>query len=218
MSDVISIGLFKSVSSFLEILGVVSSFVHNVPFLPKLGRTGSYEVLEHETRLELMDVEGKVAVYEKRQQVRFVQDNIIAIQDKAWGVGEIFADYQCSPGVAVDRYKEGHRYRVLISLRQTKNKGDIENIYIRRAIKNGFTRHSEDIQTEVDHYIKNFRITVVFPSQRPPIEVSLVRQNSTRTTILGQDHIHRLADGRYEVRWETRHPRVFEAYIMAWKW
>jgi hypothetical protein len=70
---------------------------------------GMYEVLEYASRLELQDTKGKRAVFYKRQRVRFLQDNIIAFQDKAWGDGEIFADYKCSPGVAVDRYREGHR-------------------------------------------------------------------------------------------------------------
>src|SRR5262249_13288516 len=90
------------------------------------GPRGMYEVLEQQCCLEILDREGKEAVYFKRQRVRFLQNNIIAFQDQAWGDGNIFADYKCSPGVPVDRYREGYRYRILISLRQTKNRGDVE--------------------------------------------------------------------------------------------
>ena len=100
---------------------------------------GMYEVLSYEARLELLDPTGRHAVYRKRQRVRFLQDHIIAYQDQAWGDGNPFAAYRCAPGKAVDRYREGHRWRVLISLRQTKNKGDVEEFFIEREIRDGFT-------------------------------------------------------------------------------
>jgi hypothetical protein len=100
-------------------------------------------VLEHRVTLELKDTKGKKAIYRKYQRIKFTQDNVIAYQDNAWGAGNIFADYKCSPGVAVDRYKEGHRYRILISLRETKNRGDGEVINIQRTIKDGFVRNNE---------------------------------------------------------------------------
>lgn len=64
---------------------------------------GLYKVLEYEVQLELVDPQGEVAIYRKRQRVRFLQDNVFAILDQAWGDGDIFADYKCSPGVAVDQ-------------------------------------------------------------------------------------------------------------------
>jgi len=84
---------------------------------------GIYEVLEHHTTLELQDPQGEVAVVERRQTVRFLQDNVEAISDHAWGDGELFAEYTCSPGVPVDFYKDGSRYTTLISLRQTMSRG-----------------------------------------------------------------------------------------------
>ena len=70
---------------------------------------GMYEILEYDSTLELLDRQGKTAVFKRRQKVKFLQDNVIAFQDYAWGEGEIFADYKCSPGVEVDRYQEGNQ-------------------------------------------------------------------------------------------------------------
>src|SRR5690349_623079 len=86
---------------------------------------GIYEVLAYEAELTLLDRKGSRAYLTKHQQVRFLQDNIIAYQDQAWGDGDIFAEYRCTPGVEVDRYRDGHRYRILISLQETKNRGDV---------------------------------------------------------------------------------------------
>ena len=177
---------------------------------------GMYEVLDYHAQLELLDPEGKQAVLHKRQTVRFRQDNIIAYQDRAWGDGDFMAAYQCSPGVAVDQYQEGYRTNILISLRETKHAGDVEEFRIDRTIRDGFIRPSEDFQIDIDHRTQRFVISVVFPLQRPPKEVALIEQNSTRRTVLGPEHRTELADGRYEYAWMTDKPRLFEAYILRW--
>lgn len=179
---------------------------------------GTYEVSSHEVYLELLDSKGEKTCYIKKQSIRFIRDNVIAYQDIAWGDGDIFADYQCSPGVAVDRYKEGHRWHVLISLRETKNRGDEIPVRIVRTIKNGFTHEREDFQTEINHLTRRFSITLTFPRERPPKRVSLIEQNLNRTTPLEAHYIKGLRDGRQRVTWETNKPRLFEAYIMAWEW
>lgn len=187
---------------------MVSSKVHE----------GMYEVLEYDTCLELRDVQGQEAVFFKRQRVRFLQNNIVAYQDQAWGDGEIFADYKCSPGVPVDRYRDGHRYTVLISLRGTKNRGDTEEFHIERTIKHGFTQNAENFQTEVNHTTRSLSISVIFPEARLPKSIMLTEQNSTRSIPLGPEHQWKLPDGRLKVQWSTDKPRLFEAYVMRWEW
>lgn len=177
-----------------------------------------YEVLDYDARLELRDPAGKKALYTKRARVRFLQDNVVAYQDQAWGDGDIFAAYRCSPGIAVDRYREGHRWRVLISLRGTRNCGDIEEFHIERTIRDGFTRAVEDFQTEVDHTTHRMALSVVFPRARLPKQVLLIEQHAARSRELGPAHRLTLPDGRALVRWETDRPRRCEAYIVRWVW
>ena len=87
---------------------------------------GIYEVLEHDVTLELLDAKGKRALIRKRQKVHYLQNNIMAYQDQAWGDGQILAKYQCSPGVEVDRYESGRETQILISLREMKERGDVD--------------------------------------------------------------------------------------------
>jgi hypothetical protein len=110
---------------------------------------GLYELLEYDSTLELVDPKGLSVLFKKRQRVRFLQDNVIAFQDCAWGDGYVLGHYRCSPGVSVDQYKEGDRWNVLISLRETKNRGDIEDFYTERRIKGGFTKREEWWQIEM---------------------------------------------------------------------
>jgi hypothetical protein len=203
-------------SDAIDILGMLWRLGRRT--LSMKAHEGMYEVLEYETRLELLDTKGERAVLHKRERVRFLQDNIIAYQDKAWGDGDIFFDYRCSPGVAVDRYREGHRYQVLISLRETKHRNDVKEFHIERTIHRGFTKPTEDLQIDIDHVTRKFSISVVFPRKRFPKQVTLIEQNATRSTPLEAQGRLILPDGRQQVTWSTDKPHLFEGYILRWEW
>jgi len=83
-----------------------------------LSNEGMYEVLDYETTLELKDKRGENAIVRKRERVRYLQDNIIAYEDQAWGDGEILIDYKCTPGKPVDRYTPGNKTYILIRYRK----------------------------------------------------------------------------------------------------
>jgi hypothetical protein len=179
---------------------------------------GPYEVLDFEHTLELCDAKGKEAIYHKRETVRVLQDYVSAYTDQAWGRGEIFADYHCSPGVPVDRYRDGKFYRVLISLREVKRRGDILRISIDRSVRNGFDLKTGWSETLVQHQTHRFRVAVIFPKARPPHQTALVEVNRNRTTPLGQANTEILSDGRRKVFWETTKPKLFETYTLKWTW
>ncbi len=179
---------------------------------------GTYTVVAHHSTLELKDSKGHVAVYTKHQQLTFVQNNVFAIQDQAWGDGNIFASYTCSPGEAVDRYKEGYRYKILISLRGTRNKGDQETLTIQRKIEDGFTTSVGNFQTQIDHPTDDLTVSVIFPRSRPPRQVTLIQQNLKRDIRLGNGHLELLPDGRTRYHWQTRKPHLYEGYIIRWEW
>ncbi len=77
---------------------------------------GLYEILTYESTLDLADPQGKLATVRKHQRIRFQQNDVPAFQDIVYGDGQIFRHYKVSPGVAVDRYRDGDRWHVLISM------------------------------------------------------------------------------------------------------
>ena len=99
---------------------------------------GMYAILDYDSALDILDREGEKAIITRRQVIRFLQDNVVAIHDHAWGDGELFAEYKCQPGVPVDIYEDGSKHNVLISLRETKNRGDVIELWIERGIRRGF--------------------------------------------------------------------------------
>lgn len=179
---------------------------------------GLYEVLEYESTLELLDKSGKKAKFQKREKIRYQQNNIIAYQDQAWGDGEILADYRCSPGVPVDQHRPGQKTYVLISLREVKNRDDIDEFNIEWGIKNGFSRKNEQWETDVMHPTKQLKIQIIFPKSRVPIRTMLIENNRQKTRKLGADYQYQLPDGRYMISWEKFKPRLHEKYIIAWSW
>jgi len=177
-----------------------------------------YEVLDYDTELELLDVKGKKAVFRKAQKVRFLQNNVIAYYDKAWGDGDIFVNYKCSPGVEVDRFQDGYRYNILISLRETKQRGDKVTFSVERHVADGFTNSNEAFQTDIDHRTRRLSVNIIFPKLRIPTRIMLVEQNKKTTIELENKHKQLLADGRVRYTWNCESPALFESYIMRWIW
>ena len=179
---------------------------------------GLYEILSYESSLDLTDAQGKRAIVRKQQRVRFLQNDIAAFQDFAYGDGQIFAGYKVSPGVAADRYRDGDRWHVLISLRATKNRGDVEDFLLERTIEDGFKNEEEWWQVELRHPTRWLRLSIVFPKERPCRSASLVQRSRHRTWELGPEHFTKLPDGHQQLRWETVNIRPLEVYTVRWTW
>jgi hypothetical protein len=182
-----------------------------------LAEEGMYEVLEYEATLELQDSKGKRAHFHKRQKVRYLQSNIISYRDQAWGDGQFLENYRCSPGEMADTWREGHKTLILISRREVKQKGEIDEYIIERDIVNGFLHSNEPWGTEVSHRTKNLKIQVMFPNSRPPTKLLLIEAMRQRSRRL-ENAVHKLPDGRFSIKWETDKPRLYERYILSWEW
>lgn len=184
----------------------------------RVGFRGAYEVLQYDSTLELTDVEGKEATLTRREVIRFMQDHVVAIHDHAWGDGELFAEYHCQPGVPVDFYEDGSKHNVLISLRETKNRGDIVELWIQRVIRGGFLHAPWWLETEVDHLTRQLRLSILFPKQRPCRLATLTRKSTKKTMPLGAQHFSFLHDGRQRLTWDTAAPRLNDLYTIKWDW
>ena len=181
--------------------------------------TGSmYEVLAYEATLELLSRSGKKATIKKHKKIRYLQNNIIAYRDYAWGDGNILQSYRCMPGKPVDRYKLDYKTYILISLREMKNRGDIDEFDIQWKMTNGFLKTDESWTTDIGDRTKHIRVSVIFPKGRHPIKLSLVENNRRRTHELGSKFCKILSDGRLRVTWEKRNPRLHEHYVIKWTW
>ena len=207
--------LFLFSQEWLSLLPDLFQVVHGL-FVGQQTK-GLYEILDYDATLELLDISGKAARFRKRQRIRFLQDRVIAFQDYAWGEGKIHR-YRCSPGRVVDRYWEGDRLNVLVSLRSTKSKGDVEDFHIEYAIDDGFKSDKEWWQVEIRNRTQKLRIAVIFPKERRCRKAVLIRRSRHKVTPLGEDHLSDLPDGRQLLAWEAKRLRGLEVYTLQWTW
>ena len=135
-----------------------------------------------------------------------------------WGDGDIFARYRVAPGVVADRYQESDRWTVLISLRETKQRGDVQDFHIERLVRNGFTKSEEWQQAEIRHRTRYLRLAVIFPKARPCRRATIRLRRRRQTIPLGQEHFQQLPDGRQMVRWTTRNVTPLEVFTLRWQW
>lgn len=184
----------------------------------KVSYHGMYEILEYEATLEFMDEGGEEASLVRHQIIRFLQDNVVAIHDHAWGDGKIFADYQCQPGVPVDFYRDGSKYNILISLRETKNRRDVIDLWIERIIKEGFLTDEEWLETEVDHLTEHVKLAVIFPYERPCRRATITQRSTNETVTLDERHFSIMSDGRQRLTWENSRPKLHDLYTLKWQW
>ena len=179
---------------------------------------GVYEVIEYECTLELNDWDGKIASVQKRKKIRYLQNQITTYLDEAWGNGEILLNYRCSPGTPVDEYRLGHKTYKLISLREFRNRGDVEEINIQWDIRNGFLLERGFWGTAINQRMKKLTVKIVFPKNRPPLHVAITECNLQRTHNLENATQQCSSDGRSMIVWEKENPRLYEDYILSWKW
>jgi hypothetical protein len=184
----------------------------------KYSRRGMYEVLDFQTKLTIHDPKGKNATLTKYEKVRFLQGNIIAYQDQAWGDGRILQNYRCSPGVPVDFYRTGYKTYVLISLRTLKNKGDITEFNFQWKMKDCFIKPTGFWGTDICQSTDHVRVQVVFPKSRPPKKAEVIEKNFRRTKVLGVNCIQQLPNEKWLLTWEHSHPSLYEQYILKWDW
>lgn len=183
-----------------------------------ISQQGMYEVLEYDSTLELKDTKGKKASFKKREKVRYLQDNIIAYQDQAWGDGEILLDYRCSPGKPVDFYRPGQKTYVVISLQGVRQRNDVDEFNIQWGMKNSFLRKHELWETDISHPTRRMKVQIIFPKARHPMQVIVTEDIRRKTNPIESENQRRLPDGRWLVSWETKNPRQNERYIIKWEW
>jgi hypothetical protein len=208
--------LMKYVLPRFEVMGETIRVGRQV--LSGLATVGTYEVLDYGIRLELRDPEGKRALVCKREKIKYLQNNIIAFQDQAWGDGKILQNYRCKPGVPVDKYRSGYKTHILISLREVKKRGDIDEFNIQWGISRGFLSPTGFWGTDIDHRTKMVKVELVFPKNRPPVKATVLEKNLQRLSGVSLDSLIQLPNGKWQLTWEQPKPRRYEQYILRWEW
>lgn len=211
-SHLLSSSVWSSLASLVDFLKRVFTMVEDRRL------QGIYEVLDQQRTVTILDTSGKSATVDTVQQVRFRQNHVTALTEYAWGEGELFKAYRCSPGVPVDCYGEGSRQVMLISLREHKNAGDELVLRSQRRILNGFTKEEEYWESDVYHRTKHMELRIIFPKQRRCQRATVTVRSTYKTVALGPECFQTLTDGRQVLHWVQQKPKLNERYLIRWVW
>jgi hypothetical protein len=118
----------------------------------------------------------------------------------------------------VDRYRPGHKTILLISLRETKRRNDVDEFNISWKLKDSFVREHELWETEILHKTKQLKVKIIFPASRLPRRAWIEEHLRRRRRLLGPESIHSLHDGRWQLSWRSDNPRLNERYQVHWEW
>ena len=176
----------------------------------------TYEVLTYEATLELLDTEGREAVYVRKQHLRFLRDGVTAIDDYGWGNGIAFARHYAFPGRFVDRRIEGSRLRSTVELSRAYDAGEDLTFSVERLIKNGFASASEWwLEAEIYHPVRRVSLSVLLPASRQVKTATLVQPGIPGSIAVVPKQ---LPDGRQTVIYINRRPVQGARYTLLWDW
>ena len=181
-------------------------------------KPGMYEVLDFESTLEILDPRGMVASFQKSERVRFLQDNVIAIQDQLWGFKKNIYDYKCSPGIPVDFYESGHKTLVVISLREIRSKNDEIDLSMQWYLKGDPIGKTGVWETYINQFTHKINLSIIFPAGRPPIRAWINEGNKKRSINIDKKSLIRLPNSEWKISWEKKNPQLYETYSMNWEW
>jgi hypothetical protein len=85
-------------------------------------------------------------------------------------------------------------------------------------MKDGFVKDVESWSTAIQHKTKHLRVKIIFPGNRPPSKITLFQSKGKKSQTLSEFSIIQLPDGRSQITWEKIKPKVFEEYLLKWRW
>lgn len=116
-----------------------------------------------------------------------------------------------------DTYGAAGKQNIVISLRETKKRGDEETYVITRRMRDMFPAESEWVATEIALPTQLMAITVRFPADRPPSGAWL-RSSSDPDHKRSTLRVEGSPDGRQRIEVRVTKPKLRETYTVWWDW
>ena len=154
--------------------------------------------------------EGGVAVFRRRQRIRFLDDGVGLFIDRIWGDGVLLAGYSVSRGIGIiEALRTDKGYALLLSLPRRFNRGDVLDIETERRIVGAFTDRDGywELAMNVPTHLMSLHISV------PP------RRRMSRPEIVAPakgDLSFKLRGSGAE--FAVRGPAVHVPYRVEWRW
>ncbi len=122
-----------------------------------------YETIKFTGRLNFLDSDRTVAVFSRRQRVRFLEDDVGVLFDRIWGEGVLVGSY-LAPGLKMmEPIRTPSGYALPLGLPRLFRKGETFEIVSHRRIVGAFSEKSGYWDTSMSKPTELIQITVVTP-------------------------------------------------------
>lgn len=195
-------------------------FMYGVSVRDRFG--GPYEISKMVNELDIQSIDGSLAVHRKQLSLEFLHNQVVAIWEGAYGDGEQFADFKCTPTSlrAVDEFVEGGRRHKVISLRRLYNRGDKIDVTFERTIKNALLDpEREAFLVDVTRRTQTLIIRIIFHKEHKCTEATLYRRHGKKSSKepLTQSFSYN-EEGRQVIEWKKSRPKLGDTYTFEWTW
>ena len=179
-----------------------------------------FEITSLEETWDLEDPRGDTALVTKTMEIEFLRDNVVVIEDPAWGDGDLFAAYSCEPGKHVDTYDyEREKGRcALVRINPPASRGETRRFESRRTVTGGFRQDDEWIEIDAGTCGGSLTVRVIFPSDRPPRNCRWSRLKGGKAKDVTSESSSRPEDGRHESYVRVTRANPDELYRLVWTW
>ncbi len=122
-----------------------------------------YETIKFSGRLKVLDLDRTVAVFTRRQRVRFLEDGVSVLFDRIWGEGVLVGSY-LAPGLnMMEPIRTPTGYVLPLGLPRRFRKGETFEIVSYRRIVGAFCETRGYWETAMSKPTELIQITVVTP-------------------------------------------------------
>jgi hypothetical protein len=123
-----------------------------------------YETIKFSGRLKILDSDRQVAVFARRQRIRFLEDGVSVFFDRVWGEGVLFGAY-FAPGLQIlEPIRTPNGYIVPLQLPRRFRAGETFDIATRRRIIAAFYDPEGYWETATSVPANLVQISVVTPN------------------------------------------------------
>jgi hypothetical protein len=177
---------------------------------------GPYTILKTEVSWDLEDPDASRAICTKRLEVRFNYP-VIALQERVWGDGDPFAEFQADFGELVKTGKDGPDSYGIIALPATRHRGEEAVLTSSRTTVDAFGGDEEWIDLDHSQASRHSSFKVRFPSKRAPREIRLSRGPDGRESAVTAESL-RQEGGCTVFKMETRRQGRGQTFRLKWRW
>jgi hypothetical protein len=168
-----------------------------------------YETISFHGRLEILDKEGRVAIFRRRQRIRFLEDGVAEFIDRVWGDGVLFAGYEARSMSLVEAIPTRKGYAVLLGLPRAFARGETFDVVTERRIVGAFIDHQAYWDSAMAAPTGSLTIEVRAPAGRSLARPEIVAPARGRMD---------LRQRRRSLKFQVKQPALQIPYKLEWSW